>query len=528
MSILLLGDILIDKYFNGVSNELCPEVPVPVVKVNNVTSSLGGIGNVVRSVIGFFNEVHFLSSFCIEDEEILTKSFNKVTTTKSTNGGCATNNSSSLKYKNFIQENRQLAVLNRVMVGAHCLSRYDYPEEKGPMSRENEDKMLSYIRDYLLEDLTIVILSDYSRGALTKRFCRKLIPMLKEAGIVVLVDPIEDDWTKFEGATMIKPNREEAGYVFGIPIIDAESGQLFAESALHKYQIDLILNTLDKEGMALYHLSSYHGEDEKRSPLIDSDVIVNGNDKSIYSDSNEERVSDSQNGIAVSNNTRDVYTIQEPCHSDCKPIDVIGCGDAIIAAIAVFIKETKDWNRQLHQMMKILSLVGRKAVETDGCYILNPTDWAEFRPRNINSTKKSIVFTNGCFDLLHCGHIRLLNFCKGIGDHLILAVNSDESVRLNKGPERPINSLNHRIKTLKELNLADEIIIFDEKTPLELIRRIKPDFLVKGSDYTVEQIIGQEYAKEVVLFDSTLECSSSDIIQKVLDSYGKHEDRKSS
>lgn len=138
------------------------------------------------------------------------------------------------------------------------------------------------------------------------------------------------------------------------------------------------------------------------------------------------------------------------------------------------------------------------------------------RYNNTTTEKRKVVFTNGCFDVFHLGHLRLLKKCRKLGDYLIIAVNSDDSVRANKGPTRPINSLEHRMELLKELEIADEVVILHDLTPERMLEEIRPDVLVKGPDYKVEDILGRQFAKETVVVDvGCLDITSSKIIDKI-------------
>ena len=457
--VLLLGDILVDKNYHGSARSLAPEAAVPTVEVEKTSSSLGGIGNVVRSLKDFFEEVHFLSSFCKEDANLVEQLIGE-----------------GVSYVNFEQKERRMVTINRVLVGNQLISRYDYPSKRKDLSKENEDEIVKYIQEKLLSNLAVVLFSDYDRGFLTERLCRRVIEICEDAGVTVLVDPILPDWSKFRGASLIKPNREESKRFASYEKIGQKN---FADTAMNKYGFSYILQTLDKDGMILYRKTKENA----------------------------------------------IMSIKRNCSENLQLVDVNGCGDAILAATAVFLQKNKTTENRKQDLLEnrekelldVLKEVGRIAVGVAGCYILNISDWQEkiFKPRNQKS-KEKVVFTNGCFDLVHVGHLKLLNFCRGLGGRLIIGINSDESVKLNKGDSRPVNPLEYRVKFLKELNLADEIIPFEEKTPIKLIKGIKPDFLVKGGDYTPEQVVGREVAEETVIFPFVGGISSTVLIEKIV------------
>ncbi|KAL5269751.1 hypothetical protein ACHWQZ_G003276 [Mnemiopsis leidyi] len=460
-SILLLGDILVDKNFHGSANTLAPEAAVPTVEVETTSSSLGGIGNVVRSLTDFFEDVHFVSSFWEEDARMIGQLLGE-----------------QVNFVNFEQKERRMVVINRVFVGNQMISRFDYPSKRTELSKENEDQIVEYIQEKLLSNLDAILLSDYDRGFLTEGLCVRVIQICREAGVTVLVDPILPDWSKFRGANLIKPNREEANRFISHEKIKPEN---FANTAMKKYGFSYILQTLDDDGMILYRQTE---------------------DKSVKS-------------------------TKRNCAEVPKLVDVNGCGDALLAATAVFLQgytqlETEQGglleNRE-EDLLDVLTEVGRIAVGISGCYILNKTDWTEtvLKPRKPNqeSPTEKVVFTNGCFDLVHVGHLKLLNYCRGLGGRFIIGINSDLSVKLNKGITRPVNTLECRVKFLKELNLADEIIPFEEKTPIKLIEEIRPDILVKGGDYTPDQVVGRELAGKTVIFPLESGVSSTILIERI-------------
>ena len=442
-SVLLLGDILVDRNLIGYSTNLTPEAPVPIVNVETTTSTLGGIGNVVRSLTNFFYDVHFISSFHEDDARMVQELFGE-----------------KVCYTNFEQEDRRMVVINRVMVGNQLMSRFDYPCNTKKLSEENEDEIVNHIMVNLLDELKVVILSDYDRGFLTKGLCTRVIKMCKESGVTVLVDPILPDWTKFEGATLIKPNREELNRFIEYENMNSNE---FAETTLKKHGFSYILSTLDNEGMVLFY----------------------------------------------KNEVEETCQIRRGCAENLKIVDVNGCGDALITATAVFLQQYKTLENHEQSLIDTLTKVGKVAVGTSGCYILNSVDFERLlKPRKV-------VFTNGCFDVIHVGHLKLLNYSRGLGDHLIIGINSDNSIKLNKGGSRPINNLESRNNFLKELNIADEIITFEDKTPIELIKAIRPDVLVKGGDYTIDDVVGREIAGSTVIFPLENGVSSTAIIKKI-------------
>jgi D-beta-D-heptose 7-phosphate kinase/D-beta-D-heptose 1-phosphate adenosyltransferase len=314
----------------------------------------------------------------------------------------------------------------------------------------SENNIKQYIES-IITNINIVILSDYAKGSLTKNICQYIINICNKNKIYTLIDPKGTDYSKYKNCTLIKPNKKEANDFY--KQYSNEFNILdFSNKLLDEYNIKYILNTLSSDGMRF-----------------------------IYKENNEIKI------------------IKKNIISS-EVIDVIGCGDTIISTISVYLSNQK---LNINELLNILTNIGSIAVNTSSCYIFKKKDY-----------KNKIIFTNGCFDIVHIGHIKYLKECKKLGK-LIIGINSDESIKRLKGKERPINKLNDRINFLKELNIADEIIPFEENTPENLIKKVKPNILVKGGDYKIEDIIGREYVNEVKIIPFVNGYSSTNIINTI-------------
>ena len=443
-NILLLGDIVIDKYYFGHCKRLAPEGPFPVVNINKITKKLGALGNVLENVREFFDTIYLIT--CINEKTIQPL----VTKIKDYN----------IEHFNIHQDNRDLIIKNRIFADNQYISRFD-EEVINNINRENEKKIINCIENIIC-DIDIVLLSDYNKGFLTNSITQNIINVANENDKVTFVDPKGNDYTKYKNCTLIKPNKQEAIDFFK-ENITTENINEFSNKILNDLNIKFILNTLGHEGMR----------------FIEKDISSN------------------QNSIIYKN----IIPSQV--------IDVTGCGDTILAGLCIYYSKYGNFKNK-HHFLNILSELGNIAVNTLNCYNLTKKDWNSIK----TYPNKKIVFTNGCFDIIHIGHLQYLKACKKYGNTFIIGINSDESIKRLKGHNRPINKLNDRIKFLQELDIADEIIPFSEDTPKELLKKIKPDILIKGGDYKLEDIIGGDLVKEVKIIPFVEGYSSTNIINK--------------
>ena len=528
MGVLIIGDVGIDRNYHGQATELSPEGPYPVIKVQTTNENLSCAGNIVNSVTEFFDKIFFITCLKTSEAERIKERLDQ-----------------NVIHINISQDDRTLQVINRVHVGNYVVSRFD-EQNIVPINDNSVTKFISTV-EQIMKDVEVLILSDYGLGLLTPSLCEQIIRLSNVKDIPVFVDPFLDGWEKFKNVTLIKPNRVEASSFLGKSITtDLFIG--FTKSLLKMFGITYVLCTMDEDGMMLgFDDKAENGqhrreeekkkeeEEEKGQELLNEEEKrsqekpVNGNSQK------EDELNCSTSGEKDDAEEEKIKIIEKPIIPSVL-CDVIGCGDALIAAIAVFYSKNKYrfFESQL-EMVDLLTRIGSIAVSTLGCYHLNLMDWNKvyveqkallpYMHNQVAHTllkqHKKVVFTNGCFDVLHAGHIRLLKECKKLGDYLIVAINSDDSVSRLKGPTRPINTLNDRMAMLNEIGVIDELIPFDEDTPTNLIQRIRPDLLVKGGDYKLEDIIGREYAKETITLDfpHLMKFSSTNIISRCVDKH---------
>ncbi|MGB9499114.1 MAG: D-glycero-beta-D-manno-heptose-7-phosphate kinase [Dissulfuribacterales bacterium] len=463
----VVGDLLLDDYIEGDIERVSPEAPVQVVNVANEFQKLGGAANVAHGlstlgaqvtlagIVGCDSSAQTLLSLC-------------------TKRGIRTNSIITVKDRPTI---RKL----RVMSKHQQMIRIDW-ERIQTIDEETEKKLLENL--YQTEPPDAILLSDYAKGVLTDSLILKLIKKSRELDIPVVVDPKSKQFDRYRGATILAPNLKEfrAASNQMIDPMNAESIAVSAKNICERCNISSLLVTLGELGMALW------------TP-----------DSGLYQ---------------VATTAREVY-------------DVTGAGDTVVATLALSLASGMDY----HTAAIISNAAAGIVVGKAGTSTVMPHELVEsLSPRVENKLldntsliehirwwrlqKKRVVFTNGCFDLLHVGHLHILNQAAAQGDVLLVGLNTDNSIRrLNKGQERPLIPEQERASLLAAFDCVDAVILFDEDTPRNLIKQIKPDVLVKGSDYRIDQVIGKEEVEtvggKVVLVDFLPNQSSSLLIDRI-------------
>lgn len=452
-NILVIGDIIIDNYLIGSTHRISPEAPVPVVKINNDITNIGGAGNVVNNLLAFGANADILS--VIGDDN----SFQEIES-------LFEKNNISTEFL-IVEKGRVLTKKTRILSSNQQIVRYDKEDAK-EITSDTSDSVFERFKN-IVKNYDIVILSDYNKGLFTKELTSKIIQFATKKNIKVLVDPKGSDYSKYSGAYLLTPNKKEASSItnFDINHNTLEKGISLLKS---DYNLTISVITLGKEGIAIFddHLKIFPTK------------------------------------------AKEVY-------------DVTGAGDTVIAAIAYKLAENKNINEAIEfANLAAGVVVGKIGVATASMSEINAL---EHNVKNIEDLKitlaklkqehKKIVFTNGCFDILHLGHVKYLEQAKKMGDILVIGVNSDNSVKKLKGDNRPINSEYDRAYLLNSLKSVDYTIVFNEETPYELIKIIEPDILVKGGDYKVQDIVGNDIAKSTVVIDYIEGKSTTSIINKI-------------
>ncbi len=457
---LVVGDLMLDRYWLGDTQRVSPEAPVPVVRVTRIEERAGGAGNVARNLAALGVSVELAGVVGVDEMgERLTQIL--------VDAGVRCHFQHSAAHPTITK----LRVISR----NQQLLRLDFEERFDPMPA-----LSSQALHEALKRSQVLLLSDYAKGTLADP--QPLIQAARAVAMPVLVDPKGSEFDRYRGATLLTPNQAEFEQVAGRC---ADEAELIGKARAMTARLDLtaLLVTRGGQGMLL--------------------------------------VPREGDPINLRAQAREVY-------------DVTGAGDTVIAVLAAALGGGESLERAMVLANRAAGLVvgklGTATVSADE--LLRADAAAETPPRGVMSESalqamveaaqargERVVFTNGCFDLLHTGHVSYLAAARALGDRLIVAVNSDESVRRLKGTGRPINPLSQRMAVLGALAAVDWVVAFSEETPERLIRLLKPDLLVKGGDYRPEQIAGADFVRaqggEVRVLDYVEACSTTAMIEKM-------------
>jgi len=471
VNILVVGDIMLDKYYTGDVSRISPEAPVPVVLVDNITEHLGGACNVVNNLAYLKSNSHLI--------------------------GVASNDNNGSKIKLMLEKLKISYTLSdfgyrttaklRVIGSRQQVVRLDF-EDEIILSDKEETLLKGSISKYI-ESVDLVVISDYGKGVCSKEICSHIISESKKYKKIVIVDPKGSDWSKYYGATIITPNIKELGEVVNVRVKNIDEDIIkYGNVIRDRYNIEHLIVTRSDKGITLLseknYVKTFNAEAREIFDVSGAgDTVVSTLAVSLASSKSLEesiQLANKAAGIVVGKACTVPITIEELNSNN--NIIVNNCNN----------------NDILNNSNKIVS-------EQDICRIV----------REYQRDNKEIVFTNGCFDILHIGHIKYLSRAKLLGDKLVVGLNSDRSVKALKGNDRPINRETDRAEMLSALNFIDYIVIFDDDTPLNLLKLLQPDILVKGGDYKVEDVIGREYAARVELIDFVDGYSSTSIIDRL-------------
>ncbi len=449
--VLVVGDFMLDVYIYGDAMRISPEAPVPVLKVTKNEYRCGGAGSVAADLAALGAR-----PFCLgvigddQNSEILKQKLTEI--------GADISGLHTISNRPTVSKQRLIGLAQHIH--RQQLIRMDQ-EPTEPLADEVNEAILQTYKDKLAS-ADIVCLQDYDKGLLSPALCQQMIQMARQSDKKVIVDPsLTSDYSKYLGATVITPNRKETSAAVGFEITNSETAAKAAEELAGKFQLDAVVITLDKEGAYLR--------------TEDTSQIIPTRGRSVY--------------------------------------DVTGAGDMVLATLAITLAAGCDYETAV----QLSNITGGIEVEKFGTAtvtieeianeIVNQKRGISGKVRSIELLldeltwhrrgKKTIVFTNGCFDVIHRGHIEYLEFCKSQGDVVVVGLNSDSSVKIIKGTARPINNQYDRAIVLAALEMVDYITLFDEPDPLNLIKKVKPDVLVKGEDWAEKGVVGREFVESL-------------------------------
>ncbi|CAA6811433.1 MAG: ADP-heptose synthase (EC / D-glycero-beta-D-manno-heptose 7-phosphate kinase [uncultured Sulfurovum sp.] len=462
-NIAVIGDLMIDHYIWGSCERISPEAPVQVVNVSKESAVLGGAGNVINNLISLGSDVSIFSVIgndanANELEELL---------------------SSIAKEKvTLIHEfNRRTTKKSRIIASNQQVIRYD-DETVENISLSSEDALLQALK-LNLSDFDVLLLSDYGKGVLTKSLTQKIITLAKDMNKLVLVDPKGHDYSKYFGATLLTPNKKEAVEATKIDIRDDESLSKALNQLKNSLDLDYSLITLSEDGIGLLD------DDVKVIPTVAREVFdVTGAGDTVLASL----------GIAMASG----FSIVEACEFANKAAAVVV---AKVGSATVTLNEIEEYEHSLNQGKSESKIKNFEQIERIA--------------KRLKEQGRKIIFTNGCFDILHRGHATYLQQAKELGDILVLGLNSDESITRLKGKDRPINQLEDRAFLIGALESIDFVVPFSEDTPYELIKLVKPNILVKGADYEGKEVIGSDIVDEVKLISFVEGKSTTAMICKI-------------
>ena len=466
-SVLVVGDVMLDRFLWGDVGRISPEAPVPVFNVNERSAVLGGAANVAANLAGLGCRVFLLGVRGQDD-----------------NGGMLVQKLAQAGIEDHLleDETRPTVTKTRVMARSHQLIRLD-EEKTHPASPEIVKKLTKLFRG-LLSDVQAVIISDYKKGLLGAALCSELISHGRKAGLPILIDPKGRDWERYRGATCVKPNAAELDLI--------TSGKINNESDLIERAAE-VREAYDHEWLLISR-----GE---------KGVILVGRDT---------------DPLIIPARARQVY-------------DVSGAGDTVMAVLGAGVGAGLDFEEAARLANTaagvVVSKLGTQPIAWNELLAawqyngagpdlkVSSLSVAEVQVDAWRGAGDRIVFTNGCFDLLHAGHVKLLYEAAREGDKLVVGLNSDASTRRIKGPDRPVVRGIERVQVLAALDCVDMVVVFEEDTPIRLIETLKPDVLVKGADYRKEEVVGRELVEgrggKVVLLDLLEGLSTSRLIDRM-------------
>jgi D-beta-D-heptose 7-phosphate kinase/D-beta-D-heptose 1-phosphate adenosyltransferase len=461
--LLVIGDLMIDHYLWGSCERISPEAPVQVVNIKSESAVLGGAGNVINNLNALGAQVDVISVI----------------------GGCEISDELKALLSNInvntqyliTQKDRITSKKSRIIASQQQVVRYDR-ESTDEISHESQQEILATFSN-IISDYDGVLLSDYGKGVLTKELTIALIAIANENGKKVLVDPKGLDYSKYKGAYLLTPNKKEASEATQVTIKDEVSLTQAITQLKTECDLNISLITLSEQGVAIY-------DDKLRThPTVAREVFdVTGAGDTVLASL----------GFALACE----YEIDDAVEfSNLAAGVVVGKIGSATATLNEIIEYESSLNKSTSdEHIKTLSEISTLSEE-------------------LKARGKKIIFTNGCFDILHAGHVRYLETAKSYGDILILGLNSDRSVTALKGEGRPINIQMDRAYILAALEAVDYVVVFDEDTPYALIKAIKPHVLVKGGDYEGKEVIGQDIADELKLVQFVDGKSTTRTIEKI-------------
>jgi len=470
-TVLVIGDIILDRYVVGDVHRLSPEAPIPVLRPARRRATLGGAANVALNIASLGGHAWLAGVLGCDEAGANVQSI--------------IDDTPGMRSLMVTSPGRPTTVKTRFMAGAHQLLRLD-EETAAPIDSATARDLLARIAG-AIDSVSVVVLSDYAKGVLSDDVLREVLALTAARGCRVIADPKRADFSAYHGVSVLTPNEHEVRIATRIEAAGDEEADRAGRVALDASQAEAVLVTRSSKGLTL------------------------------------------------------VRRDQEPLHLPAQArevSDVSGAGDTLVAALAVALGA----GASLPSAARLANAAAGISVGKQGTAVVTRAELLdELYPHDLITTDRKIAsredaiarvarwraegarigFANGCFDLIHPGHVRLLSEARAACDRLVVALNTDASVRRLKGSSRPLQSETSRSTVMASLSPVDMVVLFDEDTPLELIRALRPDVLVKGSDYTVDTVVGaadvQSWGGEVLLVNLAEGHSTTGTIRRMTD-----------
>jgi len=451
--VLCIGDAMLDRFVYGDVDRISPEAPIPVMRIRREAAMLGGAGNVVRNLVALGAAPTFVA---VVGDDDAGRELGRLVGELQAVDPCL-----------IVEQGRQTTIKTRYIAGSQQLLRADC-ETAAAIQQQTIERMLQAIAAMIAE-AAVVVLSDYGKGVLTPAVVAEIVGMARAAGKRVIVDPKGRDYAVYRGAHLVTPNRKELAEAAGMAVDGDEAVVAAASRLVETCGLDAVLATRSQEGMTLL--------------------------------------------------ARDAAPVHLPAEAR-EVFDVSGAGDTVLATVAAalaagggLVEAARLANAAAGIVVakvgtavayarELVAALHRSDLQEGAGKVMSLDAAVEAAARWRHKGLR-VGFTNGCFDLLHPGHIALIEQARATCDRLVVGLNSDESVRRLKGPSRPVQHESARATVLASLAAVDAVVLFGDDTPMALIAALRPDVLVKGADYTVATVVGaelvQSYGGRVVL-----------------------------
>ncbi len=466
--LLVVGDLMLDEYLWGDVDRISPEAPVQVVSIKNEGYALGGAGNVVNNAVALGAKVSVAGVIGTgRNGQLLRDKFNEL----------------GVDTSGIVEEPARFTTQKTRIIASHQhVLRIDRETDTG-ISDATLEKITRYIEDKIPQ-VDVVLISDYGKGLITQKLLSRLMASAQKHQKMSIVDPKGLDFSKYSGASLLTPNKKEAALASGVEIVDESTLEKSANKIFETVRLDKLLITCGKEGMVLF--------DKNREPFRSRAEA-----RQVYDVSGAGDTVLAVLGLAIASGASIQTAVAVANTAAGIVVGKVGTATVSKQELASALKsDDPGWPAKYKHLSELPALV-----------------------EELKKKGKQLVLTNGCFDLLHAGHILLFSASKQMGDILIVAIDDDESVKKLKGSGRPIIRAEERVRILSALDSVDYVVVFSSNELEKLLEIVQPDVLTKGSNYASKEVFGHERVEalggRVVLIPVTENISSTRIINNI-------------